>query len=357
MKGILEGYQGVLPHQKYPAAFLNIEINPELIDINIHPKKEEIKFLNPGVAQQTIATIIKEALNNFISQKISTNTKRTMPISQEEIEIDVFKEENSSNFSESTFKAAPRNPLNTIFKSPFTSDIKIEEIPATPTIKENTQPIISPKISQLQINQTLIEESIFTIIGQFNKTYIIIEQNNELILIDQHAAHERIIYERLKIQGEIPSVQLMFPHIIKMPASMVQKILVQTHLLSEHGIIIDQLSDCEIIITATPIGILTSAVQEIIMMISDLLEAEVEIANLQINEKIIIAKACKTACKAGDSLDISQMQNLIKELMKTPDRFSCPHGRPTMYPMALKEIEKHFKRNYVGTKEKNMSNF
>ena len=79
------------------------------------------------------------------------------------------------------------------------------------------------------------------------------------------------------------------------------------------------------------------------------------ITNLNIKDKVIISKACKTACKAGDALDTLQMQNIIKELMKSPDKFSCPHGRPTMYPLQLKDIEKHFKRNYVGTKEKNIS--
>lgn len=354
IKGILEGYQGVLPHQKYPAVFLNIEINPELIDINIHPKKEEIKFLNPGIAQQTVANCIKDALNNFITNKITTQPlEHTMsPVNFDE---KIFKVEKIAPSEKTQQASPPFNPLQNIFKSPFAAETKENKAEEKFTAPIIAQPIVNKTAPKIDVNTTLLAEPAFTIIGQFNKTYIILEQNNELILIDQHAAHERIIYERLKIQGEIPSVQLMFPHVIKMPASNIKKIVAQTHMLSEHGIIIDQLSDCEIIVTATPIGMQTAAVQEIIMMIVDLLDEEQMVDVSQITDKIVIAKACKTACKAGDNLDMTQMQNLIKELMKCPDKFSCPHGRPTMYPMTLKEIEKHFKRDYVGNKAKNIS--
>ncbi len=368
MKGILQGYQGVLPHQKYPAVILNIEINPALIDINIHPKKEEIKFLNPGIAQQLVATTIKETLDNFVTQKISG----FKPIASDNIAVKInpyIKDENiiqknnplknaelihrtsvSIPANKPPIKSFESNTFNKIFsQKPFATQSM------TPLQENNKEKkSFDPVTPQNYSNNTFLQESTYIIIGQFNKTYIIIEQNNELILVDQHAAHERIIYQRLKIQGEMSSIQLMFPEIIKMNTAQVQKIINHTHLLSEHGIIIDQLTDSEIIITATPIGMQASTVQEIIMMISDFLQSEIEIQNLQLNEKIIIAKACKMACKAGDNLDMLQMQHLIKELMITPDKFSCPHGRPTMYPMTLKEIEKHFKRNYVGTKEKNI---
>lgn len=375
MKGILEGYQGVLPHQKYPAAFLNIEIDPELIDINIHPKKEEVKFLHPGIIQQTVATIIKEALNNFITHKI-TPQAITDHASNTKFNHNPFENTIPTKAPMLTVSKEKIDPVATIFTSPFASEIKNTNslvyqqpklhqkeyqdnsslISPNKIEKSATQSVISvPQKIDTQVNETLIQETTFNIIGQFNKTYIILEQHNELIMIDQHAAHERIIYERLKMQGQIPSIQLMFPHVIKMPAAHIIKILNHTHILSEHGIIIDQLSDCEIIITATPIGMHVVGVQDIIMMMIDWIEEEQDIKELPLNEKIIIAKACKTACKAGDTLDMLQMQNLIKELMKSPDKFSCPHGRPTMYPITLKEIEKHFKRNYVGTKEKNIS--
>jgi DNA mismatch repair protein MutL len=355
MKGIIEGYQGVLPHQKYPAAFLNIQINPELIDINIHPKKEEVKFLNPGIAQQTIATTIKDALDNFITQKISAHHVKTDVWQENEPTQNNKLEVKESVLQKDEFTKKAFNPFNNFFESPFAPEVKKTVIQPPPAVQPVAQETFRKPPIPVDFNSTILEEPSFTIIGQFNKTYIILEQNNELILIDQHAAHERIIYERLKIQGEIPSVQLMFPHVIKMPASNIIKILNHTHLLSEHGILIDQLSACEIIVTATPIGMQSAAVQEIIMMISDLLDDEQNIENLQLNDKIIMAKACKTACKAGDTLDIAQMKNLIQELMKTQDKLSCPHGRPTMYPMTLKEIEKHFKRDYVGNKQKNLS--
>jgi DNA mismatch repair protein MutL len=358
MKGIIQGYEGVLPHQKYPAAFIFIEINPTFIDVNIHPKKEEIKFLNPGIAQQIVSSKVKEALSNFINKKISIQAKIAEPKISKTISLDqnIFHEDpfqeplitnDSSIASQSMIKGL--NIFSTPFAKPTSSinkiipeAIKLDPLKITPQVKETNTSVFK-------------EEQLYSIIGQYHKTYILIEQNEELILVDQHAAHERIIYERLKNQGTVPSIQLMFPHVIKLPIKNATLINTQTHLLSEHGILIDQLTDTEIIITATPVGMQTGATEEIIKMLADMLEQEQSIQNLQLNEKILCEKACKTACKAGDVLEMNQMQSLIKELMTAPNRFCCPHGRPTMYNMALKEIEKYFKRDYVGNKQKNIS--
>lgn len=361
IKAIMQGYEGVLPHQKYPAVFLFIEIDPKLIDVNIHPKKEEIKFLNPGIAQQVVSLKIQEALSNFINQKINSEKKVSIKTDSLDIALDqnIF---NDDPFDTKVpekkviFPASLQEPVsNNLFSTPFISK----------PIQKIDSPIFQPKAQEVktvdqteEINVTLFkEEELYSIIGQYHKTYIIIEQSDELILVDQHAAHERIIYQRLKNQGTAPSIQLMFPHVIKLSAQAITKIHSQTHLLSEHGILIDQLSETEVIITATPVGMQIHATEEIIKMIADMLEHQDHLENLQINEKIITQKACKTACKAGDTLEITQMQNVIKELMITPNRFCCPHGRPTMYTMQLKEIEKHFKRDYVGNKQKNIDVF
>jgi DNA mismatch repair protein MutL len=393
MKAIIVGYQGVLPHQKYPAAFIFIEINPQLIDVNIHPKKEEVKFLNPGIAQQILSSKIEEALSKFVTQKITRSvipeydrvrSEALAKSDQGSIQNKITEETTRPNASldqinsylknpnlfEDLFKEQPltkNEPLITAqpiikalnsFSAPFVKDFNSLPKNLFSKSEQSNISVTTPqiKIVPQEINASVFkEEQLYSIIGQYHKTYILLEQNNELILVDQHAAHERIIYQRLTMQGCAPSIQLMFPHIIKLSAEILVKINAHMHLLSEHGILIDQLSETEIIVIATPVGMQTGATEEIIKMLADLLENQETIENLQINEKIWCAKACKTACKGGDVLEMTQMQSLIKELMITPNRFCCPHGRPTMYNMTLKEIEKHFKRDYVGNKEKNIS--
>lgn len=396
VKGILQGYDGVLPHQKYPATFLFVDIDPEIIDVNIHPKKEEVKFLNPGIVQKMTATAIRQALSNFINQKIqatqqpgttvhkslTVETKipdpqiysQNLPEAQTPtfsyVDQDPFAPETNAHFSKAQTSALPEPWLSS------TSDVygsiqnRVNKNEPT-SLGANTQHTILPhhqssqphadatlsNSSSLQnskasheINAPIFTQAQYSIVGQFKKTYIIIEQENELIMVDQHAAHERIIYERLLLQPESPSVQLMFPHIVKLTSSIVTQLEQYQYLLQQHGIVTESFSQQELIITATPVGMQAAAAEEIVRMLGDLCQQQITISSNILTEKIMSSKACKTACKAGDTLDMQQMQTLLKELMITNNRFSCPHGRPTMWNMSLKEIEKHFKRDYVGSK-------
>ncbi|MBP9765417.1 DNA mismatch repair endonuclease MutL [Candidatus Babeliales bacterium] len=341
IKGMLQGYQGVLPHQKYPAGCLFISVDPTTIDINIHPKKEEVKFLHPAIIQKLCQTTVQETLSNHVTSKITQPTPTiTPPAFTVPANVDIASLQDPFEEHEQSAPSTPKvaAPLFQALHKPTT----INHLPAT-------------KIEIPSSNQSLLQEPTYSIIGQYHQTYIIMQQQNDLILIDQHAAHERILYQRLLTSTENISVQLMFPHVIKLAANAPQFVHTYQHLLQQHSIFIDIFSDQEIILNATPAGIHATATEEIIRMIHN--ESITSFENIfeQIHEKIVAAKACKAACKAGDILDMQQMSNLVKELMATPNRFSCPHGRPTMWDLSLKEIEKQFKRDYVGSKKVSMN--
>jgi len=352
-KGILQGFDGVLPHQKYPAAFLFIDIDPELIDVNIHPKKEEVKFLNPGIVQRLTATAVQTALSNFVNQKIQTTqpqesvptTGQSEKLAATFVDSDPFAQE---EFVSSTEKIVSKYSSMSIFSPLSKPTTQLNHIAQSP-IPPKQIFAQSSNVPQ-EINDPIFHEQQYSIVGQFKKTYIIIEQEHELIMVDQHGAHERIIYERLLQQPESPSVQLMFPHMVKLSSTTISQLHQHQYLLQQHGIATEPFSDHELIITATPVGMQAAAAEEIVRMLSDLCQEKVALSSSTLAEKIMSSKACKTACKAGDTLDMQQMQTLLKELMITNNRFSCPHGRPTMWNMSLKEIEKHFKRDYVGSK-------
>jgi len=347
-KGILQGYDGVLPHQKYPAAFVFIDIDPKLIDINIHPKKEEVKFLNPSIVQRIVATAIKETLNSAVNQKLTVHHSpqiNTQPSDTDQAALHNFHATTTKLFADDIDAVAQKKEQPQTFAQPAPQPMW--------TTYKNISPNLPPIKTVAPTSEAptrLFREKSYSIIGQLKKTYILIEQEDELILIDQHAAHERIIYERLLLQPSSPSVTLMFPHIIKLSPSLTAQLPSYQHMLQQHGIIIEPFSDHELILQATPVGMQAGAAEEIVRMISDKLEQDSANFHTHINEKIICEKACKSACKAGDTLDIQQIQALVKELMTVNNRFSCPHGRPTMWNITFKEIEKHFKRDYVGSK-------
>lgn len=350
-RAIIKGYQKVLPPQKYPAAFLFIEIDPKLIDVNIHPKKEEVKFLNPGTAQKVIQEVVSQTLNKTISQSFEQPAMPTQQSTQT-FSSDIFQDPFTQPFAE-------EKSVTTQQHASPTSSVQFSAPPQTIFNKPTTQPVLPQKMAQgldetpikQDINQTIYEQEQFSIIGQFKTTYILIEKNLELFFVDQHAAHERILYEQLKKNfKDVATVQLLFPHVIKLNTEDVATVSKHANLFKQHGIIFEQFSDHEIIVQATPVSMKQKAIDDIIQTTLNWIKQHHFVDEQEffkeINEQIHAQKACKTACKAGDVLNMKQMQNIVKTLLTIQNRFCCPHGRPTMWNLTLKEIEKQFKRDY-----------
>ncbi|MCX5923487.1 MAG: DNA mismatch repair endonuclease MutL [Candidatus Dependentiae bacterium] len=357
-KGLIKGYDGVLPAQKYPAAFLFIDIDPTQVDINVHPKKEEVKFLHPGIVQRAVEEIVKQTLSDSLNKNLSSK-----PVLAE------------NNFSFSTNSILPQseniiwdNPEIAQAKQPFAYQpptqfhTSFQKLGATPFfhpvsfIEQAKQALSVSRPEKLLKNDFIYEQEPFSIVGQFKKTYIMIEKEQQLILVDQHAAHERILYERFKKNADIKAttVQLLFPHIVKLTTHDIQQLEAHLSLFEKHGILLEPFSQTEIIIQSTPVQMQAKSVEEIIHLSLDLIkECNLQADELfnKLHDKILSEKACKAACRAGDTLNHEQMSNILNELEKTENRFCCPHGRPTLWSMELKEIERHFKRDYVGSKQ------
>lgn len=332
-RAILKGYQNVLPNQKYPATFLFVDIDPTCIDINIHPKKEEIKFLHPGIVQTFIQETITKTLNKTVAQShnaTATSWLQTPTFSNVHFAkplLNLSKQSNKKNSEIDPIIGTINKPVHNFFSNSIT-----KAIPSA-------------------FNETFIEEEFYTIIGQFHATYILIEQTQELLIVDQHAAHERILYEQFKKNfDQVATVQLLFPQIVKLSEQDVTLITEHTHLFASHGIVFERFSDTEIIVQSTPVSLQHKAIVEIIQITLAWIKEHQTVDKhdffKQLNESIHTQKACKMACKAGDILNQEQMQNIVQTLFKTENRFCCPHGRPSMWQLSIKEIEKFFKRDY-----------
>lgn len=333
-KAIMRAYLGTLPPQKFPAAALFITLPQHDIDINIHPKKEEIKFLHPKKVESAITRAIKTTLekNHPLQQPqpITSfqNIKQYKP-------QQITPPQQTTSFTplkKETFTAAPTSQ-------------KIQ--PQIPQPRPNNT---QPHITQQKVVETK-ETELFNIIGQYKSTYILYEKDNNLVLIDQHAAHERIIYENLKKNFKnVATIQLMFPHIIKLQPTEIETVKAHLQLLQDHGIFADIFSDNELMITATPVHLKNQKFDDIILQIISWLQKDNKVENQQVSkelhEKIHAKMACSTAIKAGDTLSIEQMQNLLQKLKNCQNNYSCPHGRPTHSVFHIDQIEKQFKRDY-----------
>lgn len=372
-KAIMRGYAGVLPPQKYPAAIIFITIAKDNIDINIHPKKEEVKFLHPKKIETIITNSIKATLDEYTLKKLPTNVKHTpdflhpahliQPEKQYK-DFDFFSQPTEDKEYNKTIHTPHHIPTDASNNKNFPKKIDLkpvlnEEKIVIPTLlahqfEQNNTIVHQKNIEVAELKQKGFIPSIqeeYTIIGQYKKTYIICEKENNLILIDQHAAHERILYEQFKKNFEqIATIQLIFPEFIKLYPQDVITIAPYLEILEHHGIQAQIFSDTQLIIQATPVHLkhqlLQETVEQIIGWIKELDETDQARITILLNEKIHTKMACCAAIKAGDSLDFEQMQHLLKNLQSTEHRFSCPHGRPTILTLPLESIEKKFKRDY-----------
>lgn len=352
-KALLKSYLGVLPPQKFPAASLHITVPADTIDVNIHPKKEEVKFLHPHKIEQFIT---KEITKTLTQQAFATIEHTSASIPQTK---DVFASY-TAPLAAPLFSEQKSTQFNSIFTRNVTPHATYAPVPKIQQ-QDQTTSIVQAHHEQSQ-QQTIEVDEHITIIGQYMQTYIMLERSQGLLLIDQHAAHERILYERMKKNfTNIATIQLMFPELIKLTPSDVACAYEHETLLKQHGIIFESFSDDEIMVQAMPVHFKNQNIKELvkqaIALLHELGTHDSTRFHELFHEKMHTNIACKTAIKAGDILSMQQMETLIQELLRTENRFCCPHGRPTSHLISLDEITKKFKRDYTEKAEKHFDNF
>lgn len=339
IKAVVKGYANVLPDSKFPAACLMVSCNPDVIDINIHPRKEEILFLNPRQAEQHVQHQVKKTLEQHIAalvapipQSIATKFDFDAPVFAQELTDSVATPSPHASFP----------PLSPVAQQGTASHAT--SVSPAPDLA-GAQPVHTP-MHQQSVDKGLAHP---VLIGQLHKTYLVLEHEQGLLLVDQHAAHERILYERFGSRLEDrASTRLLFPQIITRSVTDYQLLIPHLPLLHGIGIDIEIFGERELLVTALPVHAQNLDVAHVLdNVIAWLNEARTlsqeELATV-ITEKIRAQMACKAAVKAGDALSSEHMHQLLRDLATTQNRFSCPHGRPTSWLITLYDIEKKFKR-------------
>ncbi len=215
--------------------------------------------------------------------------------------------------------------------------------------KFNTSSVRPEYPAKPQANTDVSLEVTYKLIGQFNKTYILIEKEDGLFLVDQHAAQERILYELFSLRfQDIATIKLIFPQIISITHSDLQTLEPHLNIFHQNGISIELFGTNQLKVESTPVHLknqsLDDLVQQVIAWIKEYNALDSEKFFKIINEKLHAQMACKAAVKAGDVLTHEQMKQLLHDLQTTSNRFTCPHGRPTGWLLSIDEIEKKFKR-------------
>ena len=350
-KALMKGYQNVLPPGKCPAGFIFIQVDPELVDINVHPKKEEVRFTKPGtvanILQRSVIQTLEQQVNKNISQSayVRTGAPDVAPVDtspamsprSQDLPPQIFMPSSTSNVSSS-----PRISGETAFVSPpDASRTQVVSSSDTGSDLEEQQTAVCP-------NQD--DSFAPAIIGQLFDTYILLQNDDSFTIIDQHAAHERILYEKFRgAFSQREGTVLLFPLVITLDDPItLEKLLAEKSFFSQHGIGFEQFGARELAIKSCPPDLtdhnLKELIQECADVIHDAAELDSEAFRKKLHEHVHSHLACKTAIKAGDVLDHDQMATLVATLHKTDNRYICIHGRPTSWTLSKNEIGKKFRR-------------
>lgn len=317
---LYDGYHSMLFTQRHPIAVIFIEIDPKKIDVNVHPTKDVIRIENEENIYEAVKHAVRSALESAnlapsatIDSYSNISSTKQYPFSKEQQSVLIARDKESDTL------------------------IKTEEQTGEPETDKRTD-TISEKYEQ--------RIGAYRITGQLNRTYIIAENAEGLLLIDQHAAEERVNYELLMEEYRhkgIAAQKLVRPKIIELSPAEANVIKDNIRLLENTGFKVEDYGKNSFLIRTIP-SILGRYYNDLII---DLIKELQSISTKKIEnikEERIIRFACRKSVKAGEELTKEQMQALMKKLEKAKQPFSCPHGRPTMINISIGELEKKFKR-------------
>ena len=315
-------YDAIANRGKYPVAIIFIDIDPGLIDVNIHPSKKEIKFFDQKYIENLIFYLAEKVLNR--NHKVDDSILKTVP----------------SFANEQGLLMENRNELEShrdisMFK-------KVNETQAF-NIKSGSTGSVVNEISLLY--NELAKDSDLKFFGILFNTYIIVEKNDNLNIIDFHAAHERIIYDTLMEENHtIESQALAFPAVIELPVDEYLFILENIQEFSKIGFDLADFSDNTITISAVPEITGNIDVSGFMHEFSEAMKNDND-KSMDIRKAISASAACHSAKRAGDKLNSDEMSYVIKEAMSGDHDRRCPHGRPFVYTINKNDLERIFKRS------------
>ncbi len=383
LHAIKQAYQDVLHHQRHPAFVLYFAIDPSQVDVNVHPTKHEVRFHAPRSVHQFITTHLKSALGQSRAQSISNQTDATVnaqiPIDQAAQQAPETPNQQSlsaqsDQASSDSGQAASRQPTSRpsgralwqrylSLRQPETTNTLPPDSTATkpaesePILQASADPSQKTNMVQTQVPSVVTNEQqaseekappLGYAIAQLHGIYILTQTETGLVVVDMHAAHERILYEQVKQswqdQSELKQPLLM-PLTITLSAEHVAILLDHESMLSQMGFDLAALSDTTIVIRGLPVYLYNRDIEGLVHdMACDLAETGQTQAHTECWHQILSTMACHRAVRANDQLTTEQMNHLLRQMEQTQRSDQCNHGRPTWFHLTLSQIDQFFMR-------------
>jgi DNA mismatch repair protein MutL len=355
---LIEGYHNSLMKGRYPVCCLFLEIDPAAVDVNIHPAKREVKFHREFEIRKFVAQAVKETLLAFHAEpeKPEANFNAETQRRREEIKPESeFTAPALPNFPEklkpsptvpAQISPAAQAPLKMGFSSPppVKTELAANTTKIQPAIESSPQSAIrNPQSPTPLLNVPL------RLVGVVGRLYVLLESDRGLVLLDQHAAHERILFEqmlnRIESGGIAPSQKLLLPETIELPPRDANFLREQLTALTRLGVGLGEFGERTFLLDALPPFVKVGDARRFVLDLVDELKAAGRAVNLaRLGEHTIAKTVCRHAVKANDPLGGAELENLVEDLRRCAMPYTCPHGRPTLIEMNYRELEKKFGR-------------
>ena len=369
-----EAYRNQIMVGKFPACVLHLHVPSNVVDVNVHPAKTEVKFLNEKAVFDCVHYGVLGALNKTpdrpqvqfkpVPAPAAPAPKTAAPKApKQENFFRTMTAEEYKTFSSAVKEAPKPSPLAAAataaaversIQKPVKEQVvlpKIEPVPLPPLPEKKPEPVVVPVPVPVEepvqeVIASMPQEIPWRFVGELYNSYIIVEQGEEAYLIDKHAAHERILFEKLKANQEaISSQSLLSPVACRLSPEEASILLANKALLEELGFETEEFGENTLLLRQIPMDLGVEQAQETLeQMAADLLNGRRERKD-NVRDEILHTVACKAAIKAGWHSSEKELKVLAEQVMARDDLKHCPHGRPICITLSKKQLEKQFKRS------------
>ncbi len=328
-----DAYRGILPQGRFPLLVAFIEVAPDLVDVNVHPTKIEVKFVKEWEVHSLLSTSIREALS---SSAVAPTGDDFLPPAQHQIQRPEFayRPQPSGVTHTSGDLTAFREALAARIQTSGDVPVTLPDDGVTNLASSEVAPVVGDMLRDV------------TVLAQARNMYIVAQNQHGILIIDQHVAHERILYDRLYKQGNELHVQrLMMP--LTLNLSHREAMVVENKLsdLQSLGFEIEPFGKDAFVVRGVPALVAERNYEQVIRdTIEELTDLTLAKRLVVQRDSIITTTACKMAVKAGDRLSLDEMSRLVSDLRKTSNPYLCPHGRPIVVSLSNRELDKMFGR-------------
>jgi len=335
---VMTAYRRLIEPRRYPSVVLNLEIVPGDVDVNVHPAKMEVRFRDP----RAVYALIAETLGNVIGAGLGPLAEGSAgPSGIEPAAYAARVEEALKRYR------VPSGSGKLLFGG---SGVANREAPAPLPQLPREAPAASQAPAERHVSAERISFADLAYIGQVAGTYLVFADAEGMLIVDQHAAHERILFEKLRCQaaetdGRSLGQRLLLPEVVSLPPGDCAFLTESAPILEEAGMEVEPFGGDSLVVKTVPVFLSHSEARQLIIdLLADCAEADRGLPLVERREKIFTALACRGAVKANRSLTGAEVAGLCRDLDALPHAATCPHGRPLMVSISRFELEKMFKR-------------